>query len=192
MKKLLTTGILGTMLLLLSAHALAATVGGVKLEDKITLNKSALVLNGAGVRTKVFFDIYVGALYLTEKKNTAEQVLADKGPKRVELRVMRHLAASDFMDAFNKAVNANNTPEEYAPVAARLIRFGRSFREVGEVNKGSIITLDYLPDIDKMVLTVNNKEITRIEGADFYAALLKIWLGRNPVQDSLKKEMLGG
>jgi hypothetical protein len=31
-----------------------------------------------------------------------------------------------------------------------------------------------------------------IEGADFYQALLRIWLGENPVQDDLKKALLGG
>lgn len=187
MKKLLSI-----MLLCLSAQAFAATVSGVKLEDKISLDNKELVLNGAGLRTKVFFNIYVGALYLTQKNSTPEGIFADKGPKRVKLYIMRHLAAGDFMEAFNKAINANHTPEEYAPLAARLLRFGRSFREVGEVDKGSIILLDYIPEANLMVLTVNGKEITRVPGEDFYNAMLKIWLGKNPVQDSLKKEMLGG
>jgi hypothetical protein len=29
-------------------------------------------------------------------------------------------------------------------------------------------------------------------GEDFYRALLRIWLGDNPVQDDLKKALLGG
>ena len=184
----------GMMLLCLSAQAFAGTVtvGGVKLEDKISVDKKELVLNGAGMRSKVIFNIYVSALYLAQKRNTPEAIFADKGPKRVELHILRHLSAGDFMDAFNKAINANNTPEEYAPVAARLIRFGRSFREVGEVDKGSVIVLDFNPETNMMMLTVNGKEITRIEGQDFYNAMLKIWLGKNPVQDNLKKAMLGG
>jgi hypothetical protein len=31
-----------------------------------------------------------------------------------------------------------------------------------------------------------------IEGEDFYRALLRIWLGDRPVQDDLKKSLLGG
>jgi hypothetical protein len=186
--------IMGALLLCLSVQAFAGTVtvGGVGLDDKITVNRKALVLNGAGIRTKLIFDVYVGALYLSQKKNSPDDIFADQGPKRVELHILRHLAASDFMDAFNKAINANHTPEEYAPLAARLLRFGRSFREVGEVDKGSLIILDFVPETGMTVLTVNRKEITRIEGADFFNAMLKIWLGKNPVQDSLKKEMLGG
>ncbi len=181
-------------MLCLSAQAFAGTVtvGGVKLEDKITLDKRTLVLNGAGMRSKVIFNVYVSAMYLTQKRATPEGIFTDKGPKRVELHILRHLSASDFMDAFNKAINANHTPEEYAPVAARLIRFGRAFREVGEVDKGSIIILDYIPETNMTLLTVNGKEILRIDGADFYTAMLKIWLGKNPVQDNLKRAMLGG
>ncbi len=187
MKKLLCIA-----MLCLSAQGFAATVSGVKVEDKISVNNRTLVLNGAGMRTKVIFSVYVGALYLPQKENTPEKILANKGAKRVELHIMRHLDAGDFMEAFNKAINANHTPEEYAPLAARLLHFGRAFREVHEVNKGSTIILDYLPDIETTVLVVNGKEISRTKGADFYTALLKIWLGKNPVQDSLKKAMLGG
>jgi hypothetical protein len=184
--------LLCALLLCLPLHASAATVGDVKLQDKITIDKKELVLNGAGMRTKVIFKVYVGALYLPQKISTSEGIFADKGPKRVELHMVRHVNAGDFMEAFNKAINANHTPEEYAPIAARLLHFGSVFREVGEVDKGAIIILDYIPESGLTILTVNGKEMTRIPGQDFYNALLKIWIGNKPVQESLKKEMLGG
>jgi len=180
------------LLLCLSGQASAFTVGGMVLDEKIQVNKTNLVLNGAGVRSKVIINVYVGALYLRAKKTTADAVLADTGTKRVSLRILRHLSAGDFMDAFNKAINANHTPEEYAPLAGRLIRFGRVFRDVGEVERGAVIDIDYMPETHETVLTVNGKERTRVQGADFYTAMLKIWLGKNPVQESLKRAMLGG
>lgn len=178
-------------MLCLSAQAFAVTVGGVKLEEKIHLDKSDLVLNGAGIRSKAIFNIYVAALYVEKKNRRAEALLADSGTRRVELHVLYRLTAGEFMEAFNKAINANLTPEEYVPVAARLIHFSRAFREVGEVDKGSVILIDYIPSIGT-VLTVNGKERERIVGEDFYRAMLKIWLGKSPVQDSLKKALLGG
>lgn len=183
--------LLGALLLCLSVQAHAAIVSGVTLPEKIHLDKSDLVLNGAGIRTKVIFTIYVAALYVEKKTKSADEILAADGTRRVELHVLFKLTAGEFMEAFNKAINANLTPEEYAPVAARLIHFSRAFREVGEVARGSVIVIDYLPSIGT-VLTVNGKEVERIQGADFYSALLKIWLGKNPVQDSLKRAMLGG
>lgn len=182
----------GVLMLGLAMPAISATVGGVVIKDNIQLGKHELVLNGAGLRTKVVFTIYIGSLYLEKKQKTVDAIFADKGAKRISLYVMRQLSAGDFMEAFNKAINENHTKEEYAPLAARLLHFGRVFREVGEVSKGSEIILDYVPETEMMVLTVNGKERERIQGADFYRAMMKIWLGEKPVQDSLKKAMLRG
>jgi hypothetical protein len=42
------------------------------------------------------------------------------------------------------------------------------------------------------VLAVNGKPAgSPIAGEDFYRALLRIWLGERPVQDDLKKALLG-
>jgi len=184
--------LLSIFMLCLSAQAGAATiVSGVTLPEKIHLDKSDLVLNGAGTRTKAIFNIYVAALYLEKKTRSAEAVLSSSGTMRVELHVLYKLTAGDFMEAFNKAINDNHAPQEYAPIAARLIHFSRAFRDVGEVDKGSVIVLDYIPGIGT-ILTVNGKERQRIAGEDFYHAMLKIWLGKKPVQESVKKALLGG
>ncbi|MGV0976826.1 MAG: chalcone isomerase family protein, partial [Azonexus sp.] len=43
----------------------AAEVAGIKVDDQIKVGANELVLNGAGVRTKVFIKVYVGALYVS-------------------------------------------------------------------------------------------------------------------------------
>lgn len=52
----------------LSAGADTVTVSGVKLDDSVQVGSQSLKLNGAGVRYKVFFKVYVAALYLPEEK----------------------------------------------------------------------------------------------------------------------------
>ena len=60
-----------------------------------------------------------------------------------------------------------------------------------EAKKGMRITLDWLSAAGTTV-TVNGKAAgLPILGEDFYRALLKIWLGDKPVQDDLKKALLG-
>jgi len=81
------------LLALLAAPALAAEVAGVKVEDRVKLGSGELVLNGAGLRTKAFFKVYVAGLYLAEKKTSASEVLALPGAKRVSMRLMRELCA---------------------------------------------------------------------------------------------------
>ena len=58
----------------LSWNASALEVAGVKLEDNVHPGSRDLVLNGAGLRTKLFFKVYVAALYLSEKKTSGAAV----------------------------------------------------------------------------------------------------------------------
>jgi hypothetical protein len=187
--------VLAVLFLCLSTQAFAMKVADVKVEDKVRVNSAQLILNGAGVRSKMMFEVYVAALYLGEKKTSAAAVMSDTGTKRVALHMMRHVDAGDFMDAFIKAVKANHNPEEFVSLAGRFLKFTRVFTNVGVVDKGDVITLDYLPATESSkaitVVGVNGKERERMEGDDFYRALLRIWLGERPVQDDLKKEMLG-
>ena len=50
-----------------AAPIYAAEVGGVKLDDKVAVGGQELALNGAGVRSRVMFKVYVGSLYLPAK-----------------------------------------------------------------------------------------------------------------------------
>lgn len=49
----------------------AANVSGVNLEDRITVNNQALVLNGGALRKKFVVKVYVGGLYLPAKQSNA-------------------------------------------------------------------------------------------------------------------------
>ena len=103
------------MLLVLAAATavplLAATeVAGVKFEDRMKAGAGELVLNGAGLRVKVFFKVYAMGLYLSEKKPDAAQVLALKGPKRAHIVLLRDVSAQDFAEALMSGLK-NNTGE---------------------------------------------------------------------------------
>ena len=58
---------------LFAGAVLAAEVGGVRLDDKATVGGQELVLNGAGVRTRAIFKVYVGSLYLPAKADTTPE-----------------------------------------------------------------------------------------------------------------------
>src|SRR3972149_6553280 len=76
----------------------AAEVAGVKLDDRLRLAPGGpeLVLNGAGIRTRAIFKVYVAGLYLPEKKGTTGEVLALAGPKRVAMTMLRDLGAQQL------------------------------------------------------------------------------------------------
>ncbi|MCC7327962.1 MAG: chalcone isomerase family protein [Burkholderiales bacterium] len=175
--------------LLLAAGVQAMDVGGVKLGDKAAVGGQDLVLNGAGVRTKVFFKIYVGSLYIPAKATTLAAVL-DKGPRRIQMNLLRNLSADQLVDALTDGMKDNNSAAELAAVKAQTDQLVSIMKAFNEVKENDVVTLDFVDGATK--IGFNGAAKGSIPGDAFNKALTKIWLGDHPVQDDLKKAMLGG
>jgi len=151
---------------------------------------ASLQLNGAGTRVRVIIDVYVAALYLGKTTNSADAVFADAGAKRVALHMLYGMKSEKLLSAFKDAIEANHSPAELTTIDAGMKKFYAIFDSVSGVSPGDTIFLDYVPAAGTKV-SINGKERGVVEGADINRALLKIWLGENPVQNDLKKDMLG-
>ena len=175
----------------LSAHA--AEVEGVKLPDTMRMGDAGpeLVLNGAGVRTRFFFRVYVGALYLQKKTGSADAAIADAGAKRVAMHLLRDLTAEQLFSALIDGLKSNHTPEQFAKFEPQVKQLEGIFSAVKTAKTGDVIVLDYLPGAGTRV-TVNKDNKGTVAGEEFNRALLRIWLGNQPVDATLKKAMLGG
>ncbi|HEU0220138.1 MAG TPA: chalcone isomerase family protein [Gallionella sp.] len=178
-------------LLCLSAPASALEVAGVKLVDSVHLGSRDLQLNGAGVRSRFFFDLYIAALYLPGKSTSFAAVLADGGEKRIALHLLVGISADHLYSALKNAIAANHTPAELSALEGPLKEFAAIFHTIDEINKGDVVTLDYLPGSGTRV-SVNGMAKGTVAGAPFYGALLKVWLGDKPAQADLKQKLLGG
>ena len=177
-----------------SAVAAAAEVEGVKLADKVQLADTGagpeLQLNGAGVRTRLVFKVYVGALYLPKKQAMPDAIIADTGVKRVALHLLRDVASEQFFSALNDGLKSNHTPEQLAKLDAPIKQLEAIFKTVKAAKTGDVILIDYVGDAGTRI-TINGEAKGAIPGAEFNRALLRIWLGANPVDAGLKKAMLG-
>ena len=188
MKYWLLAGLLG----LSSLPAAALELKGVQLEDQVQVADRKLVLNGAGLRSMLFFRMYVAGLYLDGKKDSADAVLADAGAKRIALHVVTdNDEAVHFQKGFRKGVELNTGAEEVAQLQQRIDAFVHLFDGVKVVKKGDEIDLDWQPGSGTHV-RFNGTELGVVAGEDFYRALLSIWLGAHPVSSDVKKGMLGG
>lgn len=171
--------------------AQAAEVAGVKFDDRTKIGSSELVANGAGLRKKAFFKVYAMALYLPEKQAEAEAALAAKGPKRISISLLRDLSAQQFVDALQEGVANNHSEAEMSALKDRLKQFSDAMLSIGEAKIGTTVLIDWLPESGTR-LTVNGQAKGKdIAGDDFFKALLKIWIGKQPVQDNLKAALLG-
>ena len=174
---------------LLCGAVSAADIGGVRIEDKVSVAGQELVLNGAGIRKRVVFNVYVASLYLPQKGTDLAAVLA-KGPRRIRLDLLRTLSAETFIDALNEGLEANNSPADMAaikPAAGQLASIMKTF---GQVKEKDVVTLDFHDGATHVGLNGDDKGT--VAGEAFNQALTRIWLGDKPVQADLKKSLLGG
>lgn len=176
--------------LCVSMSTSAAEVDGHRFDDRIRLADADLVLNGIGFRAVLMFKAYAAALYMTEKADKPAAVLAVKGAKRIQIKMLLDVDAKEFTKAVNVGIPRNSTDAESAALKDRIEQFDRSIDTVGKIRKGDVVTLDFLPS-KGMVFSLNGVvKGQTIPGADFYAGVLRIFIGDKPVDEKLKAGLL--
>jgi hypothetical protein len=177
---------LALFLVSMNGSLLAAEVSGVKLPDTVTVEGKALKLNGAGLRKKMVFKVYVAGLYLETPSKDAGAILAADQVKSMRLSIMRSLEAKKITEAIREGFEKNSRAQMPA-LGERLDRFEKMFPDVKE---GDEIAMTYAPSKGTVVMA-RGAEKGVIEGKDFADALFSVWLGTNPVQEDLKAKLLG-
>jgi hypothetical protein len=175
-----------------TASAQAVEVEGVKLDPTAQVGGAALVLNGAGVRTRAIFKVYVAGLYVPQKANNAAALLAQKGPRRVAITMLRDVDAETFSGALTEGLQKNLSEAQFAGFKAQIDALRANFKAAGEAKKADVIHLEFAPDTGTRVVINGKPQGSAIAGEDFYGALLRIWLGDKPVDGDLKKGLVGG
>ena len=171
--------------------ASAKEVAGIKLEERTKVGTSELVLNGAGLRKKAFFKVYVAGLYLAGKRTSPAEVLALAGPKRASITLMRNLPARELVEALKDGIRDNSSTEEQQALKGRVEELAANLLALRQGKKGDVITVDWLPDAGTLVVLNGEVKGSAIPGDDLYRALLKVWLGDRPTSAGLKKALLG-
>ena len=167
--------------------AFGKKIAGVDVPQSVTIEDKALVLNGAGIRKKLFIKVYVGSLYLTAKQTAVDKILADPGAKSIVMNFLyKEVSNKKLVDGWNKGFADNSTTKEIKALQDRINQFNALFTTV---RKGDELRLDYLPGEGTQV-KLNGTLKGSVPGEDFSRALLKIWLGDKPADKNLKDAML--
>ena len=186
----LIAGLLGS----LGAGPVAAQpleVEGQKFEPTVQVGGQTLNLNGVGLRKRAIFKVYVAGLYVPQKSTTAGTVIADKGARRVSLRMLRDVDAGSFIDSFNDGLKSNHSEAQLSALKPQIDALTATLKSIGEAKKGDAINFDYTPEGGTRISVNGQPRGDAIAGADFFSAVLRIWLGEKPADESLKKGMLG-
>ena len=184
------TALLLFCLLFCGSPVLALELAGVNLADTLEgADGAQLSLNGAGVRSKFVFKIYVAGLYLQQPADKVSTVLEPDAQKHIVMHfVYDKVEKEKLVDAWNEGFAANLGDGARQELAPSIATFNAMF---DTVVKGDTIVLAYVPGKGTSV-TVAGKEKGVVEGKPFNDALLSIWLGQKPVTAELKSALLGG
>lgn len=166
----------------------AKEIKGVEIQNTVTSHSGkTLVLNGAGVRSKFFFSIYVAALYVEHASSDAEELIKQAGEKKLLMHfvydeVDKDKLNSGWVEGFNKNLDA----AKLSSLKQDINKFTTFF---GDMKKDDTIWLNQLAS-GATSIVINNKIAGEIANPVFYPALLSIWLGKDPVTDDLKEALL--
>lgn len=179
--------------LLFAPTAFALDVGGVRIEEKIKVANQDLVLNGSGMRYAAagLVRVYVASLYLPQKRTTSAEIGALKGVKRMHLSLLREVNSNDFSKGLLGGMRANLPPVEQQKHFDALLKLGAIFGQIPSLKKGETISIDSIPGTGTVVLVNGKKVGETFPDETFFQALLQIWLGPKPIEDSLKPVLLG-
>lgn len=167
-----------------------ATVGGIKFDPEVTVSGQKLQLNGAGLRIRAIFRVYAAGLYTPAKVTKNEDVLKP-GVKRLHMVALRDVKGDEFGKLFTRAMEDNATREEFAKSISSVVRMGQIFADAKQFAKGDVIILDFNPTSGLAISHKGKPLGDAFKEAEFQSLMLKIWFGPKPVDNELRKALLG-
>lgn len=190
MKKIL---LVLTLLLSLQFSTVSAQtqleVNGVTVPRKIEFQNKTLQLNGAGGRSKMWLEVYVQALYLSQLSQDPKFIIDSDTEMAIRIEITSSMVSSNKL---TKAMNAGfeksagSNLEELRP---RIEQFKALLSD--DITEKDVFILGYNP-LDQTINVYKNEVLKgKVSGFDFKKALFGIWLSDKPVDDTLKKHLLG-
>jgi hypothetical protein len=186
MKKLIVT----LVLIFFAPLAHSAQKADVYLDEQVTFeNGEGLQLNGAGLRKKLWINLYVGSLYLANKKNNIIEILSSSSAYRLQMDfVYQEVTPKNLLKDWHDGFEKNQSEETISRLKNHIEQFYSYFNT--SAVKGDRYRFDYIPGTGTKIIK-NQALLGIILGVDFKNILLEIWLGNFPTDSGLKKGLLG-
>ncbi|KIX21439.1 chalcone isomerase [Flavobacterium sp. 316] len=162
-------------------------VSGVSIYETLSFGGNKLVLNGAGVKEKMWIDLYVVSLYLPKKSTNADEIINSDDASIIKMNVVSSMVSSEKMielldEGFLNATNGN-----LSAIKPKVDKFKSFFKD--EIKERDEFMIVYNPKSGVTVFKNGIKKGT-IDGKDFKKALFGVWLCIKPADEKLKRAML--
>lgn len=164
-------------------------IDGVSLPRKITFQNRSLELNGAGTREKMWMELYIQALYLTQLSQDPQAIINGQSEMAIRMHITSPLISSSKLTkalhkAFEKSVG--DKINSFLPKMDLLLSMLNE-----QIKENDVFDLIYTPTDNSVWVYKNLALKGKVEGLEFKKALFGIWLSDNPIDKDLKNDLLG-
>ncbi len=173
---------------ILAMPGFSMKIAGKTLPDTFKAGDTTLVLNGAGIRKKLWIKVYAGALYLPKKSKDWKAIINADEPMAIRMHFIYDGVSSSKMvsaweDSFENILGDNVWKFK------KQIKLFESFFDV-ETRENDKWDMVYIPGVGTKVY-LNGKEKGVVPGLEFKKVLFSIFLDKRAEHQDLRKGMLG-
>ena len=162
---------------------------GVKIPRTIKFQNKTISLNGAGSRSKMWVEVYIQALYLSQLSQDPVAIIENDSEMAIRIQITSALVSSGKLTRALNTGFEKSAGENLASLRPRIETF-KSFLS-DEITEKDVFSLIYSPSDTSVWIYKNDVLKGKIPGFDFKKALFGIWLSDKPVDEDLKKSLLG-
>jgi hypothetical protein len=153
--------------------------------DTVDVSKTTLrKMSEAQYRVFWIFKVFDAAFYVGENYRIKDY--PGDIPFRLELSYARDIKKEQLIENADKILNDLYESKDIFGYEAEITKMNDAYEDV---EKGDSYAITYLPNVG-MILTFNGEEKVWIEGSDFVAFYIKIWLGDHPNTKRLAQKLL--
>ena len=164
-------------------------IGDATLPNSVLFNEETLILNGAGLREKFWFDLYACGLYLSEKSTSGVDIVNADETMSVRLHILSSLVSKKkLIDAIKKGIDKTNKTSDVVQFKSKIDVFLSLIKNDIKIN--NVYDLVYYKG-EGLTFFENGVNVGQVEGLAFKKILFNVWLAETPVDSGLKKEILG-
>lgn len=185
MSKIIKAIILAGILIPICSASYAKMVDGISFESAYNDEGRVMDLQGIGVKKFVFMKIFVAGFYLDKDVDT-ENVLDDVS-KRIQITYFRPVTGKRLAKYIRERMKISMTESEFEKVTDRIDRMDQFYVDL---KPGDIFSMSYVPDRGTK-FEFNSNLLGIIEGADFGKGIFSTWIGDEPFDKSVRRQVLG-
>lgn len=167
-----------------------AEIESVQFADTVVVGGQPLRINGTGLREVYIVKTWVAALYTPEAVQSGSALIAGTGARRIAITLLTEVSIDHVARGVLDAVRRNHDPILLATIEPQIQLFVAALRSIGPTEKGDTLVLDMARGSTRV--RFNGMAVGEpISGLLFRDALLRAFVGEQPVDESLKRGLLG-